>query len=79
MTNDREVVTNTPPDTEVVEIPPDTVVERRPVQTTYVQDDDAVGSSVAASQLIQTIVWSVVVLVLLLVALWLLHVYLGLF
>ena len=44
-----------------------------------VANDDPVGNAFAASQLIQTIVWSVVVLVLLVVALWALHVYAGLF
>ena len=67
-----------PADTEVVETQPDTVVERRPVHRTVVTDDP-VGNAYAASQLIQTIVWSVVVIVLLIVALWALHVYAGLF
>lgn len=85
---ERQVVTNTP-DTvvtdgtpvqrEVVQTQPDTVVERTPVQRTVVTNNDPVGNAMAASQMIQTIVWSVVVLVLLVVALWLLHVYLGLF
>lgn len=57
---------------------PETVVERRPATRTVVSDDP-VGNAFAASQLIQTIVWSVVVLVLLVVALWALHVYAGLF
>lgn len=70
---------NTAPDT-VVETTPNTVVERRPaVQRTVVANDDPVGNAYAASQMIQTIVWSVVVLVLLGVALWALHVYAGLF
>jgi hypothetical protein len=44
-----------------------------------VADDDPVGNAYAASTMIQTIVWSIVVLVLLAVALWALHVYAGLF
>ena len=73
-------VVETPVQREVVTTPADTVVERRPVGRTVVQQtDDPVGSAWAASQMIQTIVWSVVVLVLLIVALWALHVYLGLF
>jgi hypothetical protein len=79
---ERTVVTHEPADTaverEVVERAPETVVEQRPVRRTVVQDDP-VGNAVAASTLIQTIVWSIVVLVLLVVVLWLLHVYLGLF
>jgi hypothetical protein len=75
---DTEVV-NTTPDT-VVDTTPNTVVERRPAVTrTVVNNDDPVGNAYAASQMIQTIVWSVVVLVLLGVALWALHVYAGLF
>ena len=42
-------------------------------------DDDAGGAAVGAASLIQTIVWSIVVLVLLAVALYALHVYLHLF
>jgi len=57
--------------------PAETVVER-PVQPTVVRDD-AVGRAHAVSTLIQTIVWSVVVLVLLAVALVALHVYAHLF
>jgi len=73
-------------DTPVVETPavetvrttePTTVVEQRPTRT--VISEDPVGSAFAASQLIQTVVWSIVVLVLLVVALWALHVYAGLF
>jgi|tagenome__1003787_1003787.scaffolds.fasta_scaffold20143430_4 hypothetical protein len=64
---------------EVVDDTPGTVVEQRPVRRTVVANDDPVGNAFAASQLIQTIVWSVVVLVLLVVALWALHVYAGLF
>jgi hypothetical protein len=75
---DTEVV-DTTPDT-VVDTTPNTVVERRPAVTrTVVNNDDPVGNAYAASQMIQTIVWSVVVLVLLAVALWALHVYAGLF
>jgi hypothetical protein len=66
-----------PSETEVVQ-PARTVVERRPVTRTVVTDDP-VANAWAASQLIQTIVWSVVVLVLLIVALWALHVYAHLF
>jgi len=71
---------NTTPDTEVVQTTPNTVVEQRPaVSRTVVANDDPVGNAYAASQMIQTIVWSIVVLVLLGVALWALHVYAGLF
>jgi len=59
-------------------MPADTVVERRPVNRTVISDDP-VGNAMAASTLIQTIVWSVVVLVLLAVALLALHAYAGLF
>jgi hypothetical protein len=62
----------------VVETPPANYVEQRPVRRTVISDDP-VGNAYAASQLIQTIVWSVVVLVLLIVALVALHVYAGLF
>lgn len=93
MTEERRVVYNdgTVPAEPVVAEPaavaPDTVVEQRPAQTvvqqpatrTVVNNDDPVGNAVAASSLIQTIVWSIVVLVLLVVALWALHVYAGLF
>lgn len=57
---------------------PRTVVEQRPATRTVVSDDP-VGSAYAASQMISTIVWAIVVLVLLGVALWALHVYAGLF
>lgn len=57
---------------------PRTVVERAPATRTVVTDDP-VANAYAASQLIQTIVFSVVVLVLLIVALWALHVYAHLF
>lgn len=75
-TPDTEVVQQTP-QTEYVNTTPNTVVEQRPATRTVVQNSDPVGNAMAASQLIQTIVWSVVVLVLLVVALWLLHVYTG--
>jgi hypothetical protein len=90
MTEERRVVTTDPANTvdEVDTVPTDTVVERRPVDTvvertptrrTVVANDDPVGNAFAASTMIQTIVWSIVVLVLLVVALWALHVYAGLF
>jgi hypothetical protein len=44
-----------------------------------VQTDGSESAAAGAATLIQTIVWSVVVLVLLLVGLWALHVYLHLF
>lgn len=56
---------------------PTTVVQQPATRT--VVADDPVGNAYAASQLIQTIVWSVTVLVLLVVALWALHVYAHLF
>jgi hypothetical protein len=59
-------------------VEPSTVVESRP-SNRYVQTDDPVGNVFAATQLIQTIVWSVVVLVLLVVALLALHSYAHLF
>lgn len=71
-------VETTPADTEVVRTEPSTVVERRPVTRTVVSDDP-VANTYAATQMIQTIVWAVVVLVLLVVGLWALHVYAGLF
>lgn len=49
-----------------------TIIEEEP-------NDDPVASSYAASKLIETIVWSIVVLVLLGVGLYALHFYLGLF
>jgi hypothetical protein len=67
-----------PAETEVVRREPATYVEQRPVQRTVISDDP-LANAMAASQLIQTIVWSVVVLVLLIVALWALHVYAHLF
>ena len=67
-----------PADSEVVRTEPSTVVERRPVTRTVVTDDP-VANTYAATQMIQTIVWAVVVLVLLIVGLWALHVYAGLF
>jgi hypothetical protein len=45
----------------------------------HTDNDDAGGAAVGAASLIQTIVWSIVVLVLLAVALWALHVYAHLF
>ena len=45
----------------------------------YVRTDDAGSAATGAATLIRTIVWSIVVLVLLIVALWALHVYAGLF
>jgi hypothetical protein len=75
-----EAVDAVPADTEVVQEKPATVVERRPAASrTVVTSDDPVGSAYAASQLIGTIVWSIVVLVLLVVALLALHVYAHLF
>ena len=81
---ERRVVTNDPVDTvpantEVVNTTPNTVVEQVPARRTVVANDDPVGNAYAASQMIQTIVWAIVVLVLLVVALWALHVYAGLF
>jgi len=79
MSTDRRGVASEPETERVVErVPADTVVERRPTERVVVSDDP-VGNAYAASQLIQTIVWSVVVLVLLVVALWALHVYVHLF
>jgi hypothetical protein len=83
---ERQVVTDQPVET-VDTVPateqrvvqqPATVVEQVPSRRTVVQDDP-VGNAYAASQMIQTIVWAVVVLVLLVVALWALHVYAGWF
>lgn len=51
-----------------------TYVETRPNRT-IVNNDDPVGNAFAASQLIQTIVWSVVVLVLLVIGIYLLYHY----
>jgi hypothetical protein len=63
--------TTTTTETEIEE-QPNTVVGRTPQRvvtretpTTYVHHRDSVGNAFAASQLIQTIVWSAVVLVLL--------------
>lgn len=85
MAEERQPVTNGPvDDPDVVEargverVRPETVVERQPVTRRVYQDDPA-ANAYAASQLIQTIVWSVVVLVLLVVALMALHVYAHLF
>jgi hypothetical protein len=63
---------------ETVRREPTTVVERRP-RTTIVHDDDPIANAYAASQLVQTIIWAIVVLVLLVVALLALHVYAHLF
>lgn len=85
MTEERRVVYNDgtvpaePAATEPVNTVPQTVVERAPATRTIVNNDDPVANAYAASQLIQTIVWSIVVLVLLIVALWALHVYAHLF
>jgi cell division protein FtsX len=77
--DDADVV-RTAPDPIVEErVPAQTVVERRPVRRTVIAHDDPIGNAFAATQLIQTIVWSVVVLVLLVVALLALHVYAHLF
>lgn len=51
--------------------------EEEIVRTT--SSGDAAGAAIGASSLIRSIVWAIVVLVLLGVALYLLHVYLGLF
>ncbi|MDQ2744423.1 MAG: hypothetical protein M3Z66_19325 [Chloroflexota bacterium] len=80
---EREVVAGDPVNTvpatrvETVQAQPDTVVERQPTRT--VISDDPVGNAYAASQLIQTVVWSVVVLVLLVVAILVLHSYAHIF
>lgn len=74
-----DTVDTVPADREVVErVPSQTVVERRTAPRTVVTEDP-VGNAYAASQMIQTIVWAIVVLVLLVVALWALHVYAHLF
>lgn len=84
MTEERRVVYSDgtapaePVTTEPTTAVPQTVVERAPATRTIV-NKDPVANAYAASQLIQTIVWSVVVLVLLIVALWALHVYAHLF
>jgi hypothetical protein len=75
VTSDPEVVERRPVEPVV---PEQTVVERRPAMRRVISDDP-VGNAYAASQLIQTIVWSVVVLVLLVVLLLVLHAYLHLF
>jgi hypothetical protein len=59
-------------------VEPTTVVRQR-TPTRIVQTDDPIGNVYAASQLIQTIVWSVVIIVLLVVLLLALHVYAHLF
>jgi hypothetical protein len=63
---------------EVVEVAPATYIEQRPVHR-RVFADDPVGTAWAASLLIQTVVWAVAVIVLLIVGLLALHVYAGLF
>mgnify|MGYP001248756843 CR=1 FL=1 len=73
-----ETVDTVPAEREVVHTVGDTVVEHRPVRRTVVADEDPLGTVYAASHLIQTIVWAVVVLVLLVVVLIALHVYAGL-
>jgi hypothetical protein len=85
MADDRRAATNDPVDDQhtveerrVEREPTETFIERRPV-TRRVDNDDVVGNAMAASQLIQTIVWSVVVLVLEVVLLLALHVYARLF
>jgi hypothetical protein len=74
-------VTATPvaatPAVETVQAQPTTVVERRPQRTVIAEDP--VDNVFAATQLIQTIIWAVVVIVLLVVALMALHVYAHLF
>lgn len=77
---ERRVVADEPATVETVEPANRTVVERveQPVRRTIVSDDP-VASAYAATQLIQTIVWSIVVLVLLFVLLWALHVYAHMF
>lgn len=72
-----EPVNTVPADETVVEQPA-TVVQRRPVRRAVVTEDP-VSNAYAASQMITTIVWAVVVLVLLAVALLALHVYAHLF
>lgn len=69
-----DTVNTVPAETEVVR--PRTVVEPAPVHRTVVSDDP-VGNAFAASQMIQTIVWAIVVIVLLIVALLILHRYTG--
>lgn len=74
-----DTVDTVPADGQVVErVPAQTVVERRPATRTVIAEDP-VGNAYAASQMIQTIVWAIVVLVLLVVALWALHVYAHMF
>lgn len=73
MNEDREAVTNEPaPETVITEEPAvaqrtHRVLTEEPT-TTYVQRSNPIGNAFAASSLIQTIVWAVVVLVLLVVA-----------
>lgn len=79
----NRVVQNTPAvqPTPVVQAAPavePTVVQQRPT-TRIVNNDDPIGNVYAATQLIQTIIWSIVVIVLLVVVLLALHVYAHLF
>jgi hypothetical protein len=74
----RDPVEPVPLRREVVEATPDAYVDYRPVHR-RVFADDPVGAAWAASLLIQTVVWAVAVLVLLIVGLLALHVYAGLF
>ncbi|MGH2442934.1 MAG: hypothetical protein ACRDFX_07210 [Chloroflexota bacterium] len=75
----ERVVEPAPVEERVVRTPVEpTVVEHRPT-TRVIRNDDPVGNAYAASQLIQTIVWSVVIIVLLVVLLLALHVYAHLF
>lgn len=50
-----------------------------PDRIVHTEDDGGAGAAAGAATLIQTIVWSIVVLVLLAVGLYALHVYLHLF
>ncbi|GEM_PF-2302275 len=59
----RETVVETPT-RRVVQEP---VTQVREPSTTYVRSSDPVGNSIAAGNLIQTVVWAVVLLVLLVV------------
>src|SRR6202022_4506866 len=74
---EQTVVTTEPVETSA----PTQVVERVPVQATTrtVVSDDPVRNVFAATQMIQTVIWAVVVIVLLVVALMALHVYAHLF
>lgn len=69
----REIVTDDQADPDPTVVRHDTVVEQRPRRvveepsTTYVRSSDPVGNSMAATSLIQTVVWSVVVIVILVI------------